>query len=230
MARGIRRTTILSHGGRHDAQGVKGTHLAGTVPAKAVIAAIPDAMNTVGNLPETQAPGTAGEVMRSTTPVEVRTGKSRIRMDEGIPVIPGGNRDAGRGPSTSRPQLDDVSAPVPTRSSSGATVPAPVPAAPPEAPIEPRGEALVPPVDDMPPPEPKAVTGAVEPPLPTTRRKLARASKSRLRDWCGVLNIKPEEYVDDDSLVTGDLMRALIGDELGIEHGIVLLGDEADEG
>lgn len=186
MSRGMRRTTIMSHGGRHDAQGVKGTHLAGTIPPKAVMDAIPVSQNTVGNLPEVANPGTAGETTRVAGHVQVRP--TKMRMDEGIPVIPGGNRDAGRGPSTSRPQLDDASDPVPTRSTSGqvpdpvsthddltasqirrsaeadeaaeAVAPEQAEETPPTAPSEPRSEALTPPVDDQATQESEARTEA----------------------------------------------------------------------
>jgi len=215
----------------HDSKGVKGTHRAGTTPNKSVLDSIPDGVGTVGNLPETQGPGT-DEATPQRAPVNVRTGKP-FRVDEGVPVIPGGNRDAG--PATQRPRLDDVDEQPISRSSSGAVLPEPTPEpveeatvestaeeAPQEAsetPAEPAEGSLLPP--GYSPPE-EGAEGPQEPhkPLPTSKRKLIRAKNADLEKWCKFLGIDPEEHIAEDEEVTGDLMRILVGNEQGIDHGL----------
>lgn len=237
MARGMRRTTIMSHGRMHNAKGVKGTHLRGTVPSKTVLDAIPEAQAAVGDIPETQRPGDAN-AKATRTPMQVRPGKKYIDA-EGDPYIPGGTHDPRGGPATMRPQID--ASPLPERSSSG-QVPADVvppvepettdPVEAPEEAQETREEAppapavapLAPPTDPEPsvaedassePQEPDASDLSV--PMPDTRRKLVRAKNEVLREWCVHLKIVPEEYADTDDGVTGDMMRQLIAEAVNID-------------
>ena len=81
MPRGMRRTTIMSHGRVHDAKGVKGTHLKGTTPTPTVMNAIPVEAGAVGNLPETAAPGVAGETPAGRVQTKVSDTRA-MRMDQ----------------------------------------------------------------------------------------------------------------------------------------------------
>jgi len=238
----MKRTTIMSHGRLHNAKGVRGTHLKGTVPESKVLDAIPATANTVGNIPETARPGKVGEVTRDAgAPAPVRT--TKFRMDEGVPVLPGGNRDyghGGQGLGTSRPQLDDVSAPVPTRTSSG-QVPAPISthddvtesgirravaadeAAAPDAATRRVPEPVAPPPEPTPVVEQDELEedapSTLSAPLPTTKRKLTRAKNVLLLEWCAHLGIDPNEYVEEDEAVTGTLLRELIAEAQEIDLG-----------
>ena len=214
MPRGMKRTTIMSHGRVHDSKGVRGTYLRHTQPTPEVMDAIPDGVGTVGNIPETARPGQAGEVTRTTPNVQPRTEK--VRFDaEGDMILPGGNRDGvlPGGPSTSRPNLDDVSAKIPSRSSSGAAVPEPR-----EVDTEPAAEVIRPPVDPESDPVLPPTEDELSSPLPSSKRKLRRAKLENLREWCAHLEILPEEYVEAGEDVTGPLMRDLIAEKLGIDQ------------
>lgn len=257
MPRGMLKTTILSHGRMHDTKGVKGTYLKGTVPKAEVLDSIPTETGAVGNVPGTALPGDP-KVMSQRAPFKGPPSR-HIRYDaEGDPIMPGGNRDgAGSGgPSTMRPQFDDPVGPLPGRSSSG-QVPAEQDPGPTEAQIREAAEAdeaarnrvleeraarqgaakrdrgaTVPP---PPPPPPAASTADEEeevvdgPPLPTSKRRLMRAKVADLRVWCARLDIDPGEYVNEGEAVIGNLMRALVGNQQGIDHGIVF-EDDADVG
>jgi hypothetical protein len=202
----MNRTTILSHGGMHDAKGVSGTHLKGSVPAPAVLDAIPPAIGTVGNVPETARPG-QGPVTRSQVPGEpVNTDKRRRWFDdEGNPDFP-----PRGGPSTQRPGPETTTAEAEPQEQ------------PAEAPGGAAGASLLPP----PSPEPEArdevsqsetdtpVTGTSR--LDLSKRKLQRATVEQLRSWCIEAGIIPEEYVDDDAEVTGALMRQLLAEKFDI--------------
>lgn len=218
MARGMRRTVIMSHGRDHNARGVKGVFRKGTAPNPTVLNAIPNALGAVGNVPETARPGKP-ESTPARKPANITT-KRTVVMDEGIPVLPGGNRDTTL--ATSRPAPEVV---TPDKVASAPPAPEPAPAPPPPAPEPVVVE------DEVSEPEPAATAEeTLRTPLPTSKRKLTRAKVSDLRDWCAALDIVPEEYVDTDEDVTGDLMRVLVGDRLGIDHGIELPElEEVDE-
>jgi hypothetical protein len=195
----MNRTTILSHGGRHDAQGVVGTHVKGTVPVAAVLDAIPAAIGTVGNVPESARPGQGPTTRDQTTgePVAVR----RYFDEEGRPDFP-----PRRGPSTQRPGPETT-----TKEAAPAPEPAKAPAVAPSASL-------------LPPPSPPALardevsdTPVAAPRLDLNKRKLQRASTEQLREWCAAAGVIPEEYVDSNDQVTGKLMRDLLAEKLDIE-------------
>lgn len=261
MPRGMRRTVIMSHGRDHDARGVKGTFRKGSAPDPTVLKAIPENLGVVGNVPENTRPGDPA----ATLPREAKqiTTNRRVAYDEGIPVLPGGNRDTTLG--TSRPGEETIS---PDKVETQVTTEEQVPATLSEPPLNEQGGAeTVVEVDEQevqepasePAQEPEAETTVEEPeaaqdelsdagtaeetvstpeeeqaeepeqpdpPLPTSKRKLIRAKVDDLRSWCGYLEIIPEEYVESDDQVTGDLMRVLVGDKLGIDHGITLPDEE----
>jgi len=231
----MRRTVIMSHGRDHDARGVKGTFRKGTSPEPTVLSAIPDALGAVGNVPEKALPGDQAATLPRDAK-DITTNRRALAHDEGVPVMPGGNRVAG--PSTQRPSLEDIA--VAEQGAPAPQVPAkPVRTTEPVTTItEPVEEAAPEPVEA---PEPEPVTTEPEatedelveaedvpcdPPLPTSKRRLVRAKVDELRAWCAYLDLVPEEYVDADHLVTGDLMRVLVGDKLGINHGIELPDEE----
>jgi len=220
----------MSHGGLHDSKGVKGTYRQGTIPDAKVLDAIPESAGTVGNLPETVLPGNADAPPPDRAQTQVRPGK--IRMDEGVPVIPGGNRD--RRPGTMRPQLEEQ---VIERTSSGqvpaeaAPVPEPEPAPVVEV-VEPVPPPPPPAQDELeaapPAPEPEAQAEVAEEPsvaplapptapMPDSRRKLRRARMSQLKAWCSQAGLSPEDYVDTPEQVTRDLMRELLAEHLNLE-------------
>ena len=215
MPRGMTRTTIMSHGRSHDAKGVRGVHLRGSVPEGKVLDAIPADVGSVGNIPENTLPGdplsTAARSPKDITP------RTRGRLDaEGDIVMPGGNRD---GVATARPAVETVSP------SHEVVEEAPVDPADEPVVVLPEPDAAVeadPVAEDTSAPEEGAVAHPKAAALPTTKRKLVRATVSDLYAWCGLLEILPEEYVDDDASVTADLMRVLVGDKLNIKHGIKL--------
>jgi len=209
------RTTIMSHGRSHDAKGVRGVHLRGSVPEAKVLDAIPADVGSVGNLPDTAMPGDpASTAARSA--MDITPGRMARRDAEGDIVMPGGNRD---GVATARPSVETVS-PSPV-----STLPDPA-----DEPVVllPEPAAVTEPttvVEDTPEPVEEAQAHPTEPEtpaLPATKRKLLRASVGDLQAWCELLQIIPAEYVEDDDEVTTALMRVLVGDKLGIKHGIKL--------
>lgn len=88
----------MSHGRVHDAKGVKGTHLKGTVPKKAVLDSIPDTVGSVGQIAEKAEPGKQGQAdpgKKTITNMQFDAEKNRrgVMIDgEGDLVLPGGNR------------------------------------------------------------------------------------------------------------------------------------------
>lgn len=116
MPRGLNRTVIMSHGKNHDALGVRGTHLAGSVPDPAVLAAIPEGLGAVGYVP---------------SPVSVPAAKApasaRAEAVTAERVLPGG-------PSTSRPSVESTTgepeAPPALPQPRGGAVPPPPDSAP----------------------------------------------------------------------------------------------------
>jgi len=227
MARGMRRTVIMSHGRDHDARGVKGTFRAGTAPSPEVLDAIPDNLGAVGNLPEQVRPGDPASTVARDAKEITGNRRTAMRMDEGVPVLPGGNRDATS--SMVRP-------------SESAVTPDKAPQVPAEEVVE-EDEAEATEAEAPEKAAPAAATEseddevdeessdsedelALSSPLPTSKRSLIRAKVDDLRAWCAALEIVPEEYAERDDLVTGNLMRALIGDKLGIDHGIELPDEE----
>ena len=196
-SRGMIRTTILSHGGMHDAQGVAGTHLQGSTPVPAVMGAIPSALGTVGTLPEPKRT----VVRKPGDPAGTR----RWFDDEGNPDFP-----PRGGPSTQRPAQPE---PEP------AALVETVPEAPQAAGGAPSGSVLPPP-DAQPEVSDEVSQNSddtpVAPVLDISKRKLTRATVEELRTWCAVVGIIPEEYVDSDDLVDGKLMRRLLAEKFSI--------------
>lgn len=226
MPKGMRRTVIMSHGKNHDAKGVRGVHRQGTVPDAKVLAAIPESIGAIGNLPEQANRGDQAATAER-PPNSIRGGKSRIVYDEGVPVMPGGNRE---GLATMRPDLESqVPADVSTHEDTAAADEeaheevSETQEAPSETPLAP--EATTSPEEAHPPTEGEEAVRNEEsesPPLPTSKRRLIRSRVAELRAWCAALDIIPEEYVEEGEEVTGNLMRVLVGDKLNIDHGIVL--------
>jgi hypothetical protein len=212
----------MSHGRDHDARGVKGTFRKGTQPTKQVLNAIPDALGTVGNLPNTARPGNPESTVAREAK-QIMGNRRAVVMDEGVPVLPGGNRDTTL--ATSRPAPETVSPDKVEAKAKPVETPAPEPVAAP-APPEPAPEPVA--VEDE-VSEDAAAEQTLSTPLPSSKRKLVRAKLSALREWCEALDIVPEEYVNEDEDVTGDLMRVLVGDKLNIDHGIELPEEEPDE-
>ena len=210
----------MSHGRDHDARGVKGTHLKGTVPTSSVLNSIPPALGAVGNIPEQVRPGDQA-ITAERVAQYIQTKK--LRHDEGIPVLPGGNRDtslAAPRPEAKTATPDQVVEQVPAKLEEPVRKPAAI--------TEPAVEPVPEPVAVA--PEPVVILESGEedeleeegPALPTSKRRLIRAKVDELRSWCSMLELVPEEYVESDDQVNGDLMRVLVGDKLGISHGIVL--------
>jgi hypothetical protein len=197
----MNRTTIMSHGGVHDAAGVVGTHLRGTIPAPAVLDAIPPAIGTVGNVPETAL---AGQGPTTRQPTEKQATVRRWFDDEGNPDFP--PRD---GPSTQRPAPKVVTADKveePPASARGGAASASVPPPPDPAPPARDEVSAAEPVAQVPAPD-----------LGLSKRKLGRATVEQLREWCQQAGIRPEEYVDSDEEVNGVLMRRLLSEKFSIE-------------
>lgn len=206
MPRGMNRTTIMSHGAVHDAKGVTGTHIKGTVPAPEVLDAIPASIGAVGNVPETALAG-RGPTTRAQVPGAVNTTKKRWTDDEGNPDFP--PRGMRGGPSTQRPGPETTTAE----------------ATPAEAPAEPAGSSILPPPEAVAEQErdelsddetPTPVTGTAALPA-ISKRQLQRATVEKLREWCGLVGIIPEEYVEDGEEVTGVLMRQLLSQKLDLD-------------
>lgn len=200
----------MSHGRDHDARGVKGTFRKGAVPDAVVLNAIPEALGAVGNMPEQVRPGVPAQQPRDakTTVTPYRA----LKHDEGVPVLPGGNRDTTL--ATSRPSAEVL---TPDKVEESEQVPAALPEPPLVGDDSTALQEAPELIDAEPEEEEKQIT-----PLPTSKRKLIRSKVEDLRDWCAALDIVPEEYVDDGVEVTGDLMRVLVGEKLGIKHGIVV--------
>lgn len=216
----------MSHGLVHNATGVKGTYLRGTVPPKAVLGAIPDTVGAVGHLAETVPPGQGGAPVRSPAQIAFDQDKQRggLMMDgEGDFVLPGGNR-ADQAFMTTRPE----SAPI----TEAEEAPAEEPPEPPEA-VFAESEDLAP--DEAPesvteaPEEPEAPAApATEWPQEPeaiaewfTKRKLVRAKVGELRAWVDVLGIEITDYEGGET-PTANLMRAVIVHRIEKQFGVVI--------
>lgn len=205
MAHGMKRSVIMSHGNDHDAKGVKGAYMKGTIPPAKVADAIPGDQHAVGELAE---PGD-----RSATPA-----RPAVNYDPvcGRPVV---------APSTPRPEVEeeDDRSGVQKRMDQDLDEfieEAKQKEAEAEAAEESSEEAPAP-VTEEPADEP--TRESVQPPgtpvvreLPDSRRKLSRAKQAALLSWCEQLEIVPEDHLGRGESVTPALMRRLIGEKLGL--------------
>lgn len=224
----------MSHGRVHDAKGVKGTHLQGTVPTKAVLDAVPDGVGTVGHIADPQ-PGDheARKDQQTSKTLRFDQEKQRrgpMRDAEGDLVLPGGNRD-GTGMFISRPTPQVPVEPKPALKPVVEAVkpkekPKKAPVEPVVAPKEPEAtqDTLEPEKPAEKPAEPKVAwpQGAEELAEWFTKSKMQRAKVAELEAWCPIFGIDPAEFAGDGVSVTGTMMRDLISQHVEDEYGVVL--------